>query len=211
MRDVDTFEVNAKVLEGRVVSFTKCKDPNCKKCGLARESPLLPDDQVAFDLLDDLVNSMCADVLEPVRDGNYRFKVDELESHDQFTLMDFPNSGIGAVNGISESLPSPTGMQTVISRHGFPGFWELLGYLFSRVTRERIYEPSYNDLISQHLKARKYQGRWQKRWLWCCFATRTIAVILECMWADWKSLICAACAFLVPAAVRKALKYLLNS
>jgi hypothetical protein len=86
---------------------------------------------------------------------------------------------------------------------GFPLLWELFGFALRRRTRERIFEPAYQDMFAQHLKARQFTGKWERRWLNFCFALRTIGLVLSC-WriATWTAAITIAFR-LIPANVKE--------
>jgi hypothetical protein len=64
----------------------------------------------------------------------------------------------------------------------FPRYWELLGFVMSKRTRERIFEPAYLDLMQQHAKAmeERFNRPWILVWLNFCFALRSILLVAEC-------------------------------
>ena len=65
----------------------------------------------------------------------------------------------------------------------FPRYWELLGFAMSRKTRERVFEPAYNDLLAQHAKAveQRFNKPWTLRWLSFCFAVESIRLVFQCL------------------------------
>lgn len=77
-----------------------------------------------------------------------------------------------------KSLPEDA--TCVVSRR-FQRVWELFGFLLSKKTRERLYEPAYDDLLLQHAKAQDPKfGKWAVPWLNFCFTIRTIGLVFQC-------------------------------
>lgn len=70
------------------------------------------------------------------------------------------------------------------SVHGlsFPHVWDLFRFMLPKRTRERIYEPAYNDLLALYLEAQqsRYQTKWARRWLWFCFAFQSFWLVVKC-------------------------------
>lgn len=65
-----------------------------------------------------------------------------------------------------------------------PIVWAWAGYLFCRRTRESLWEAALNDIKSDDLKMKKYEG-WARRWLTFCFAARTLNVFVRCVYVDY--------------------------
>src|SRR5208282_233949 len=65
-------------------------------------------------------------------------------------------------------------------RHGFPRIWELFSFILDKQTRERVYEPLYNDMLEKHLESRRFRSKWAKRWLGFAFTVRTACMVLDC-------------------------------
>jgi hypothetical protein len=65
-----------------------------------------------------------------------------------------------------------------LSQSRFPRMWQLFPFLLSREVRERVYEPSYQDLLEDYVRAQALRttkmARW---WLWACFSIRTIGLL----------------------------------
>jgi hypothetical protein len=68
------------------------------------------------------------------------------------------------------------------SREGVPPWLELLGFLFGGRFRREVFEPAYNDMLADHLRAQalRFQTPWTRRWIKCCLALRTVCLVLEC-------------------------------
>jgi len=70
---------------------------------------------------------------------------------------------------------------------GLLRFWRLFFYILPRTTRERVFEPAFNDLQVDYLETKgKYRTRWAKRWLVFCFTLRTVLMVDGCLraWAQ---------------------------
>ncbi len=65
---------------------------------------------------------------------------------------------------------------------GWPRLWELLGFVLPRRTREKLFAPSFADLIKDYMSMRhaRYQTTGCGAWLTFCFTIRTVEVILQC-------------------------------
>jgi hypothetical protein len=62
-------------------------------------------------------------------------------------------------------------------------FVRLAGYLLPRSCRERVYDPSANELLADYLEARRhYRTRTAKRWLRFCFAVRLFWLFVGTAW-----------------------------
>ena len=62
-----------------------------------------------------------------------------------------------------------------------PEMWELFSFLLPRKTRRECFEPAYNDLRSETLRARKFHGKWARRWISFCFILKTALMLMECL------------------------------
>lgn len=60
-----------------------------------------------------------------------------------------------------------------------PRVWELFQFLLPKKIREKVYEPAHQDLLQHHLLARRYRGRWSRRWLTFAFILRTVVLFLQ--------------------------------
>jgi len=64
---------------------------------------------------------------------------------------------------------------------GWPGVWELFGFLLSHKVRERLYMPAVNELLRDYLAAKRYHSKWALRWLDFCFFLRTALLAIDCI------------------------------
>ncbi len=65
----------------------------------------------------------------------------------------------------------------------FPRLWALLGYMFPRQFRERVYTPSVAEDTIDYFEARKkFRTCGARLWLQCCFVLRTEIRLLQCFW-----------------------------
>jgi hypothetical protein len=71
--------------------------------------------------------------------------------------------------------PAPT------RRTGFPRVWELFGFILDKQTRERVFEPHYNDMLAMYLEARRFRSKWAGRWLKFSFMVRTAWMVGDCI------------------------------
>lgn len=83
----------------------------------------------------------------------------------------------------AESIVAPKrSLRNLLPRApGFPRFWELLGYVLPKKTRERVFTPTYQELLEDYVSVRrKYRTKWARRWLNFCFTFRTLLMIGDC-------------------------------
>jgi hypothetical protein len=80
-----------------------------------------------------------------------------------------------AVRVVRLGVPQPS------DSAGFPEVWGLFAFLLDRHTRERVFEPAYEDLLAMHLEACEFTGKWARRWLRFAFAWRTLYTFGECL------------------------------
>jgi len=61
---------------------------------------------------------------------------------------------------------------------------KLLSYLLSPRVRRELFEPSFNDVKADFVKARRrYTSNGERRWLAFCFGLHTSIVVGQCFWA----------------------------
>ena len=83
-------------------------------------------------------------------------------------------------------------------------FWRLFSYILPRSTRERVFEPAFQDLQADYLETRgKYRTAWAKRWLRFCFGVRTVLMVGGCLRAWVQDAIVSWLMSFVPAEVRR--------
>ncbi|MFN0131997.1 MAG: hypothetical protein ACKVW3_05635 [Phycisphaerales bacterium] len=70
---------------------------------------------------------------------------------------------------------------TAISVPHWPRLWKLMAFLLPKETRERVFDPAHADLLDQYLLAKRYRGKWVKRWLAFCFLVRTFVMYADCL------------------------------
>ena len=70
----------------------------------------------------------------------------------------------------------------------------MLGFLFSHKTREKQFDPSYQELLADYLETRqsKYKTPWARRWIAFCLAFRTVQLVIQCSGTAWKATILTA-------------------
>jgi hypothetical protein len=61
---------------------------------------------------------------------------------------------------------------------------KLLSYILPPTLRRNVFEPSFNDIKSDFVKARRrYSSNGQRRWLMFCFGLHTSILVSQCVWA----------------------------
>jgi hypothetical protein len=93
--------------------------------------------------------------------------------------------------------------QAIDAPGGLPRFWRLFSYLLPRKTRDRVFEPNYQELLEDYLTRGKYRTKWAKRWLAFCFTFRTILMVLGCFRAMLADKAIALLARLVPEPLKR--------
>jgi hypothetical protein len=90
-------------------------------------------------------------------------------------------------------------------RTGWPRLWELLGYALPRRTRERLFAPSFADLMRDYMTTRqaKYQTRGARLWLNTCFTIHTGGLILLCIGIAIRSAAIVTLLLLIPQGIRE--------
>ncbi|MCB9953030.1 MAG: hypothetical protein H6824_18805 [Planctomycetaceae bacterium] len=69
--------------------------------------------------------------------------------------------------------------------------WKLFSYCLPRETRERVFEPEYEDMCWRYIEAYKsHSGKWERRWLTVCFTVRTIWMVCQCFYAMGADTVC---------------------
>jgi hypothetical protein len=63
----------------------------------------------------------------------------------------------------------------------WPRWWRLFSFVLPKGTRDRAFEPHFNELVEDFLEARRYRGRCQRCWLAVAFTIRTVLMILDCL------------------------------
>jgi hypothetical protein len=93
-------------------------------------------------------------------------------------LLNAPDLHIEVVGGSGSSLS----LSAFCDFGSFPRAWRLFSYLLPRKTRDRVFEPAYQDLVDDYLTTRaKYRTKWAKRWLTFCYTLRTCLMVLDCL------------------------------
>jgi len=63
----------------------------------------------------------------------------------------------------------------------FPRFWGLFSFVLCHETRERVFEPAYQDLLEDFAVAKRERGRWARRWICFAFGVRTMFMVIDCI------------------------------
>jgi hypothetical protein len=66
--------------------------------------------------------------------------------------------------------------------HRILHFWELFSFILPAKTRKEAYEPAFNDLKADYVRALQFKSSSEKRWLKFCFTIRTVAMVINCLW-----------------------------
>jgi hypothetical protein len=128
-----------------------------------------------------------------------QIKLKRPESHITVTLtvMDFGLATLlnspkaqdqqNAVQQKDESPPAAltSTPSTSQSQQGvFPWWWVLFPFILPRSVRERVYEPAFEELKEDYLKALPLWTGWlSRRWLTFCFSVRTAGLFGGSIWA----------------------------
>jgi hypothetical protein len=92
---------------------------------------------------------------------------------------DFIEEWRAAIRKVQQNSPT-TNRQRATS--AFPRLWILLGYLFGKSVRERLYLPHIGELQEDFSEVKgRYRSASSIRWLQFCFAIRTVGVALNCV------------------------------
>jgi hypothetical protein len=88
----------------------------------------------------------------------------------------------GSQGGQAACRESTTSVPSFSSE--FPRLWELFPVILPRSVRERVYEPSHEELKEDYLKYRAMcRGAWSRRWVTFSFTIRTGGLIAQSLWA----------------------------
>lgn len=66
----------------------------------------------------------------------------------------------------------------IVKINSWPRFWDILAFALPKKIREQVYEPYQNELLEDYLLAKKFKGKWARRWIALCFSVRTVIAIL---------------------------------
>jgi hypothetical protein len=104
---------------------------------------------------------------------------------------------------LSDLLIAPISPPIVLK--GFPGFWELFGYLLDRQTRERVFDPAFHDLMADYLRTRSatYRGPIATGWLLFAFTFRTAMLVVQSLRAIFGAAVLAFLTSLIPQGIRQ--------
>jgi hypothetical protein len=65
----------------------------------------------------------------------------------------------------------------------FPRWWELFAFVLSHSVRERVYQPMYEELKEDYIRAAElWDGWFSRRWLTFCFGLRSLKLVAQCLW-----------------------------
>jgi len=196
-------EIYIEASDGKV-SFSLVKKRNNEAEEIARV------DEIDKVLGDDMMHCLCDEFLCYCHDGEWDREWSSVQSG--LYIVDVDEGCLTLDQSIFDNhfmrdlLPDDTGAvpwSTLLT--GFPRFWELFGFLLSRRTRERIFEPAYHDLLSRYMLSRQKRFRtpWARRWLNFCFTFRTLLLVLQCCKVTFCGGALAVLLFLVPPAVKE--------
>jgi len=58
--------------------------------------------------------------------------------------------------------------------------WAGTAYLFPPSVRRDVFEPTFNEMLGEHLRARKFLGNSGRRWLVFAFTFWTMFIVVDC-------------------------------
>jgi len=62
-----------------------------------------------------------------------------------------------------------------------PRLWELFSLILpAQVHREAFY-PAYQNMLEKYVLARKFRGKWARRWIAFCFTVLSLLMVLDCL------------------------------
>ncbi len=76
------------------------------------------------------------------------------------------------------------GLRVIFSMQFFPTLWLLLGLLFDKKLRERVYRPCVEELTVDLFTARAtdlWQNKWARLWILFCLTIRTLFLVFGCL------------------------------
>jgi hypothetical protein len=86
----------------------------------------------------------------------------------------------------------------------WPRWWRLFSFVLPRSTRDRVFEPSFQELMEDYLATRgAYRTKWARRWLKFCFTLRTALMVGSCLRAWITDRGVAALLWFLPGPVRE--------
>jgi hypothetical protein len=62
-----------------------------------------------------------------------------------------------------------------------PRLWELFSFILPPGPRREAFEPAFNDLTEKYALARKFRGKWARRWIGFSFSFLSIVMLLDCV------------------------------
>jgi hypothetical protein len=58
----------------------------------------------------------------------------------------------------------------------------MFSYILTDPTRQRVFEPRFNELVADYLELRRESlNTWERRWLSFAFTFRTLMMVLDCL------------------------------
>lgn len=88
-------------------------------------------------------------------------------------------------NYLVHQVPIPTELRpSVNAEHAFlsrvPSLWELFSFILPGKVRREAFDPAFNDMLKDYVRARKFRGKWTLRWLAFAFTVRSLLMVLDC-------------------------------
>lgn len=91
------------------------------------------------------------------------------------------------------------GLVASVRSNSFLRRLELFAFLLPRPTRERVFDPSFNDLCQDYLLARRKRGVWARRWLAIAMVFQAALLLIACM----RALLMDNLLWMLPAPIRQ--------
>jgi hypothetical protein len=142
------------------------------------------DSEEAFKLLEELQHQLgianAVKKMERVNDDVTKQPMIQFEFENGPPLFHEPLSGKLEDNTSISATAAPSGVKID------PLFRiaELLSYALPRKTRLDVFEPAYNDIKGDFVKAmRRFKSKGARRWLAFCFGLHTSVLVVQCFWA----------------------------
>ena len=57
----------------------------------------------------------------------------------------------------------------------------MFSFMLPRKAQREVFEPAYNDLLEDYVRARRFRGRWARRWLAFAFTVRSLLMVADCL------------------------------
>jgi hypothetical protein len=87
---------------------------------------------------------------------------------------------------------------------GFPRAWRLFSFILPRATRERVFQPVYQELLIDYLEARRECNTPRsRRWLTFCFGVKTVLMVVGCLRAWARDATVGRLLSFLPASIRQ--------